>query len=41
VQVWMATEPVDMRRGHDGLLALVRAPLCTRPPEPWLKPREV
>ena len=25
VQVWLATEPVDMRRGHDGLLALVRA----------------
>lgn len=25
VQVWFATEPVDMRRGHDGLLALVRA----------------
>jgi transposase len=25
VQVWMATESVDMRRGHDGLLALVRA----------------
>lgn len=25
VQVWMATEPVDMRRGHDGLLALVGA----------------
>lgn len=24
VQVWLATEPVDMRRGHDGLLALVR-----------------
>ena len=24
VQVWMATEPIDMRRGHDGLLALVR-----------------
>lgn len=25
VQLWLATEPVDMRRGHDGLLALVRA----------------
>jgi len=25
VQVWLATEPVDMRRGHDGLLALVRS----------------
>jgi transposase len=25
VQIWLATEPVDMRRGHDGLLALVRA----------------
>ena len=25
VQVWLATEPVDMRRGHDGLLALVHA----------------
>lgn len=25
VQVWLATDPVDMRRGHDGLLALVRA----------------
>lgn len=25
VQVWMATAPVDMRRGHDGLLALVRS----------------
>jgi transposase len=25
VQVWMATEPVDMRRGHDGLLAVVRS----------------
>jgi len=25
VQVWLATAPVDMRRGHDGLLAMVRA----------------
>ncbi|MFM2419963.1 MAG: hypothetical protein RL385_4686 [Pseudomonadota bacterium] len=25
VRVWLATEPVDMRRGHDGLLALVRS----------------
>jgi transposase len=25
VQVWLSTEPVDMRRGHDGLLALVRS----------------
>jgi transposase len=25
VQIWLATEPVDMRRGHDGLLGLVRA----------------
>jgi transposase len=25
VQVWLATVPVDMRRGHDGLLGLVRA----------------
>lgn len=25
VQIWLTTEPVDMRRGHDGLLALVRA----------------
>jgi transposase len=25
VQAWLATEPVDMRRGHDGLLALVHA----------------
>ncbi|MFM2420219.1 MAG: hypothetical protein RL385_4942 [Pseudomonadota bacterium] len=24
VQIWLATEPIDMRRGHDGLLALVR-----------------
>jgi transposase len=25
VQVWLAVEPVDMRRGHDGLSALVRS----------------
>jgi transposase len=25
VRVWLATEPVDMRRGHDGLLALVNS----------------
>jgi transposase len=25
VRVWLATEPVDTRRGHDGLLALVRS----------------
>ena len=25
VQIWLSTAPVDMRRGHDGLLALVRA----------------
>lgn len=25
VRVWLAVEPVDLRRGHDGLSALVRA----------------
>jgi transposase len=24
VKVWLASEPVDLRRGHDGLSALVR-----------------
>lgn len=24
VQIYLATEPVDLRRGHDGLVALVR-----------------
>lgn len=25
VRVWLATEPVDMRLGHDGLLGIVRS----------------
>lgn len=25
VRIWLATEPVDMRLGHDGLLGIVRA----------------
>jgi transposase len=24
VQIWLASEPVDMRRGHDGLMAIIR-----------------
>jgi len=31
VKVFMATEPVDLRRGHDGLCALVRGTLALDP----------
>ena len=30
-RVFLATEPVDLRRGHDGLFALVRASLGMDP----------
>jgi transposase len=31
VRVYLATRPVDMRRGHDGLMAIVRNQWCLDP----------
>ena len=31
VQIFLATEPVDMRMGHDGLFAIIRHVFCRSP----------
>ena len=31
VRVYLAAQPVDLRRGHDGLLAIVRSQWCLNP----------
>ena len=31
VNIYVATKPVDFRKGHDGLAALVQSHLCKKP----------